>query len=76
MASFLVRVTLAALFTERVSISAEGELAIDETASMVSLAPNVCVVIGGSVAVREDEEYVDDFLDDLSGEKNAGRRSG
>ena len=42
-----------ALFTEGVSKSAEVELAIDETASMVSLAPNVCVVPEMSVAVRE-----------------------
>ena len=35
---------VAALFTEGVSSSAEGELDIDETASMVSLAPNVCVL--------------------------------
>ena len=33
---------VAALFTEGVSSSAEGELAIVETASTVSLAPNVC----------------------------------
>ena len=36
----------AVLFTEGVSSSAEGELAIDETTSTVSLAPNVCVVPG------------------------------
>ena len=35
---------LAALFTEAVSNYAEGELAIDETASTVSLARNNCVV--------------------------------
>ena len=59
---------VAALFTEVVLISAEGELTIDETASTVSLAPNVCVVPEMSVAVREGEECVQDFLDHLSGE--------
>ena len=47
---------VAALFTEGVSSSAEGELAIDKTASTVSLAPNVCVVPEISVPVREGEE--------------------
>ena len=45
----------AVLFTEGVSSSAEGELAIDETTSTVSLAPNVCVVLGVSAVVEEDE---------------------
>ena len=49
---------VAALFTEGVSSSAEGELTIDETASTVSLAPNVCVVPGVSGAVEEGEECV------------------
>ena len=57
---------VASLFTDGVSISAEWELAIDETASLVSLTPNVCVVPGVSVAVREGEECVQDFFDDLS----------
>ena len=45
---------LAALFTEGVSGSAEGELAIDETTSAVSLVPNVCIVPGVSAVVEED----------------------
>ena len=64
---------LAALLTEVVSSSAEWELAIDETASTVSLAPNVCVVPGVSVAVREGEERVEEFVDHLSGEESAAR---
>ena len=43
---------VAALFTEGVSNSTEGDLAIDETASTVSLAPNVCVVPGVSTKAR------------------------
>ena len=62
---------VASLFTQSVSSSAEGELAIDETASTVSLAPNVCVVSEISVAVQEGKECVQDFLDQLSGEKSA-----
>ena len=47
---------LAAFFTEGVSrSSAEGELAIDETTSTVSLVPNVCVAPGDSAVVEEDE---------------------
>ena len=49
---------VAALFTEGVSSSAEGELAIDETTTTVSLAPNVHVVPGESAAVEESEECV------------------
>ena len=49
---------VAALVTEGVSSSAEGELAIDETTSTVSLAPNVCVVPGVSAVVGESEECV------------------
>ena len=59
------------LFTAGVSSSAEGELAIDETASTVSLPPNVCVVRDLSVALRAGEECVRDFLDHLSGEESA-----
>ena len=62
---------VADLFTEGVSSSVEGELAIEETASTVSLAPNICVVPGVSVAVPEGEECVQDFLDLLSGEETA-----
>ena len=62
---------VAALFTEGVSSSAEGELAINETASTVSLAPNICLLPDLSVAVREGEECVRDFLDHLSDEKCA-----
>ena len=62
---------VAAPFTEGVSRSAVGELAIDETASTVSLAPNVCVVPGVSSAKREGEECVGEFVDHLSGEESA-----
>ena len=64
----------AALFTEGVSSSAERELAIDETASTDSLAPNICFVHEISVAVREGEVCVQDFLDHLSGEASAARQ--
>ena len=40
------------LFTEDVSGFAEWEFAIAETASTVSLAPNICVVPYMSVTVR------------------------
>ena len=58
MASSCVEGKVAVLFTEGVSSSAEGELAIDETASTVSSAPNTCVVADVSVAVQEGEECV------------------
>ena len=64
---------VAALFTEGVSSSAEGELAIDETASTVSLAPNVFVVPGVSAAVQEGEECVEESVDHLSGEESVAR---
>ena len=63
----------AALFTEGVSSSAEGELAIDETTSTVSLAPNVCVVSGVSAAVEEDEECVGEVASPVAGEESAAR---
>ena len=69
---------VAALLTEGVSGSAEGELAIDETASTMSLAPNTCVVPGVSADVEEGEESAvrqlegeaddnDSFIDIMSG---------
>ena len=67
---------VAVLFTEGVSTSAEGGLAIDEfglTASTVSLAPNVCVLPGVSAAVKEGEECVGDFVSPVSGEESAAR---
>ena len=64
---------VAVLFTEAVSSSAEGQLAIDETASTVSLAPIVCVVPGVSAAVREGQECVEEFMDHLSCEESAAR---
>ena len=64
---------VAALFTEGVFSSAEGELAIDETTSKVSLAPNVCVVPGVSAVVEEDEECVGDFSCPDAGEEGAVR---
>ena len=62
---------VAAFFTEVVSSSAEGELAIDETASTVILTPNVCVVPGLSAAVEEGEECVGEFSSPVSGEESA-----
>ena len=64
---------VAALPTEGVSSSAEGELAIDETASTVSLAPIVCVVPGVSAAVEEGEECFGEFVSPVSGEESAAR---
>ena len=64
---------MAALFTEGVSSAAEGELAIDETASTVSLAPNVCVAPGVSAAMEESEEGVGEFVSPVSGEERAAR---
>ena len=69
--------TLAALFNEGVSSSAEGELAIDETTSTVSLVPNVCVVPGVSAVVEEDEERVGEFGNAVcSEESTVGYREG
>ena len=65
--------TVTSLFTDGVSSSAAGDLAIDETASTVSLAPNFCVVPVVSAAVVEGEEYVDEFVDHVSGEESAAR---
>ena len=68
---------LAAFFTEGVSSSAEGELAIDETTSTVSLVPNVLVVPGVSAVVEEDEECVGESGNAVSGEKSTvGYRQG
>ena len=61
----------AALFTEGVLGSAERELAIDNTASTVSLASNICVVNRVSAAVREGEECVVEFVGHLSDEESA-----
>ena len=68
---------LAALFTEGVSSSAEGELAIDKTTSIVSLVPNVRVVPGVSAVVEEDEECVGESGKAVSGEESTvGYREG
>ena len=64
---------VAALFTEGVSSSAEGELVIDETTSTLSLAPNVCVVPGVSAVVEEDEECVGKVASPVAGEESAAR---
>ena len=48
-------------------------MAIDDTASTVSLAPNVCVELEVSAAVQEGEECVEEFADHLSGEESAAR---
>ena len=70
----MIESKVAAPFFEGVSSSAEGEeLAIDDTASTVSLASIVCVVPDMSVAVQDEEECVRDFLDHLSGEEMAAR---
>ena len=65
--------TVAVLFTEGVSSSAERELAIDETTSTVSLAPNVCVVPGVSAVVEEDEECLGEFSSPVACEESAAR---
>ena len=62
---------VATLFTEGVSSSAEGELAIDETTSTVSLAPNVHVVPGVSAVVEGDEECVGEFSSPVADEESA-----
>ena len=68
---------LAALVTEGVSSSAEGELAIDETTSTVSLAANVRVVPGVSAVVEEDMECVGESGNAVSGEESTvGYREG
>ena len=64
---------VAALFTESVSISTEGELAIDETTSTVSLAPNVHFVPGVSAVVEGGEECVREISSPVSGEEGAVR---
>ena len=64
---------VAILFTQGVSSSAEGEKAIDETGSTVSLERIVCVVPGVSVAARESEKCVEEFVDHLSGEGSGVR---
>ena len=68
---------MAALFTESVSSSAEGELAIDETTSSVSLVPNVRVVPGECAVVEENEECVEESENAVSGdESTVGYREG
>ena len=68
---------LAALFTEGVSSSAEGELAIDETTSTVSLVPNVRVVPGESAVVEKDKECVEESGNAVSGDgSTVGYREG
>ena len=68
---------LAVLFTEGVSSSAEGGLAIDETTTTVSLVPSVRVVPGESAVVEEDEECVEESGNVVSGdESTVGYREG
>ena len=62
---------VAALFSEGVPSSAEWELSIDETASTVSLAANVCVAPGVSAAVQTCDECVEEFVDHLGGSESA-----
>ena len=64
---------MAAFFAEGVSSSAEGELAIDKTTSLVSLAPNVCVVPGVSAVVEADEECVGEFSSPGASDEGAVR---
>ena len=65
---------VAALFTEGVSSSAEGELlAIDEFISTVSLAPNVHVVPGVSAGLEEGEECVGEFSSPVACEESPAR---
>ena len=67
MASLSDEGRVTAPFTEVVSTSAEGELAIDENASTVSSAPNFDLF----EAVREGEQCVHVFLEHLSCEQIA-----
>ena len=68
---------LATLFTEGGSSPAEGELAIDETTSTVSLMPSVCVVPGESAIVEEDEDHAGESGNAVSGEESTvGYREG
>ena len=64
---------VATFVNEGVSGSAEGELAIDETTTTVSLAPNFRVVPGVSAAVEEGEECVGEISSPVSGEEGAVR---
>ena len=64
---------VAALSTEGVSSSAAWELAIDETTSTVSLAPNVHVAPGVCGALEEGEECVGEFSNPGAGEESAAR---
>ena len=48
-------------------------MAIDETTSTVSLAPNVYVVPGVSAAVDEGEECAGEFLSPVAAEESAAR---
>ena len=67
----------ATLFTEGGSSPAEGELAIDETTSTVSLMPRVCVVPGESAIVEEDEDHAGESGNAVSGEgSTVGYREG
>ena len=65
---------VATLFTAGVSSSVEGEMVIDEAASTVNLTPHVCIVPGATVAVRESEECVQEFVYHLSGEESTANR--
>ena len=64
---------VAALLTEGKSSSAEVVLAIDETTSTVSLAPNVRVVPGVSATVEEGEECVGEFWSPVASEESVAR---
>ena len=57
----VLRVEWPPLSLRMCQVQRRGNLAIDETASTVSLAPNVCVVPGVSAAVEESEECVENL---------------
>ena len=68
---------LATLFTEGGSSPAEGELAIDETTSTVSLMASICVVPGESAVVEEEEDRAGESGNTVSGEESTvGYREG
>ena len=71
MVSFCDGAKMAAPFTEVASTSAEGELVIDESASTVSVGPNVCAVPDVTEAMQKGEECNGEFLDQLIGDGNA-----
>ena len=68
-ASSLDEASVTSPFTGSAASSSGGEMAIDESASTVSLIPNPPVVPNLNVAVLEREECIREFLDPLSAEE-------